>query len=68
MGGDVEGKNVGGVLLMRQDDDTLHAKLVGGDLRIDGLLQHLQKLHVAWHVVGLLQLQLHDVARLKYNK
>ena len=67
MGGDEEGKNVGDLLHQKQGDDTLHAELVGGGLRIvGGLLQILQLLHVAWHEVVLLQLRLHGAARLNH--
>ena len=51
--GDVgeEGNHVDGEPQLMQDDDTLHAKLVGGVPKIvDGSLQLLQVSHAALHV------------------
>ena len=49
--GDVKGNHVDGEPRLMQDDDTLHAKLVGGDPKIvDGSLQLLQVSHAALHV------------------
>ena len=55
----------GGGWQLKQGGDTLHARPVGDDLRIDDSLQHQQDSHAAYDVVGLLQLQQHDVARLQ---
>ena len=66
VGGDEVDKNVGGglLLLLRQSDDTLRVKHVGGGLRIDGLQRpHFQGEHVALHVGVWLQL-LRDAVRL----
>ena len=66
VGGDEVDKNVGGglLLLLRQSDDTLRVKHVGGGLRIDGLQRpHFQGAHVALHVGVWLQL-LRDAVRL----
>ena len=49
--GDVEGNHVDGEPQLMQDDDTLHAKLVGGDPKIvDGSSQLPQVSHAALHV------------------
>ena len=70
MGGDEVDKNVGGgllLLLLRQSDDTLRVKHVGGGLRIDGLQRpHFQGEHVALHVGVWLQL-LRDAVRLNFK-
>ena len=70
MGGDEVDKNVGGglLLLLRQSDDTLRVKHVGGGLRIDGLQRpHFQGEHVALHVGVWLQL-LRDAVRLNKKR
>ena len=49
--GDVEGNHVDGEPRLMQDDDILHAKLVGGDPKIvDGSSQLPQVSHAALHV------------------
>ena len=49
--GDVEGNHVDGEPRLMQDDDTLHAKLAGGDPKIvDGSLQLPQVSRAALHV------------------
>ena len=70
VGGDEVDKNVGGglLLLLRQSDDTLRVKHVGGGLRIDGLQRpHFQGEHVALHVGVWLQL-LRDAVRLNRKR
>ena len=70
VGGDEVDKNVGGglLLLLRQSDDTLRVKHVGGGLRIDGLQRpHFQGEHVALHVGVWLQL-LRDAVRLNEKR
>ena len=47
---DEEGSHGDDVPPLKQGDDTLHATLVGGGLRIvDGSLLLLQVPHAAWH-------------------
>jgi hypothetical protein len=69
VGGDEVDKVFDGelLLLLRQSDDTLRVKHVGGGLKIDGLQRpHFQGEHVALHVGVWLQL-LRDAVRLEQN-